>query len=155
MESEFERVERLRGQYAATLLELGGVASVTVGVCAGGKPCLKIGTLVPVDQVRDRLPAELAEVEVELFYQGDLTPAAAAPQLSPEYQDLERLRAKIEADLMKVEGVVMVATGICGDGKPCLKVGTSVPVEQVRPNLPQELAEARVELEYVGEIRIH
>ncbi len=153
MESELARAERLRAKYATTLLELEGVASLTVGISAGGKPCLKIGTLVPVDQVRDRLPAELAEVEVELFYQGDLVPGAA-PQLSPGYQAVERLRAEIEADLMAIDGVVMVATGVCADGKPCLRVGTSVPVEQVRPHLPPELAEVAFELEYVGKVRI-
>ncbi len=153
MESAFMQVERLRAKYAATLLEMGGVASVTVGVCAQGRPCLKIGTLVAVEEVRDRLPAELAEVEVELFYQGDLTPAAAS-QLSPELQAVERLRARIEADLLKIDGVVAVAAGVCDDGKPCLKVGTSIPVEQVRPRLPRELAEVPFELEHFGEIKI-
>lgn len=153
MESKFEKIERLRAEWASTLLALEGVASVTVGVGPGGRPRLRIGTRVPVEEVRPRLPEELAEVEVELVYQGQLGPQAMPTEMSPEYQEIERLRAEVEAELLAIDGVVMVATGLGADGKPCLKVGTSVPVDQVRPKLPQGL-KVPVEVEFLGDVRI-
>lgn len=153
MESEFERVERLRAEYAPALLALEGVASVTVGVCAGGKPCLRIGTQVPVEEVRARLPEGLADAEVELVYQGEWGEEPMRVELSPEYQEIERVRATLEAELLAIDGVVMVTTAVGADGKPCLKVGTSVPVDQVRPKLPQGL-KVPVEVEFLGDVRI-
>ncbi len=66
---------------------------------------------------------------------------------------IERVRAVHDAEIMAIPGVVSVATGLDDEGRPCLKIGTSTPVENVRPFLPEELQEVNVELEYVGEIR--
>lgn len=66
---------------------------------------------------------------------------------------IEELRVAHEAEIMMIPGVVSLATGLNDEGFPCLKIGTSVPIERVRPLLPHELQDVSVELEYVGEIR--
>ena len=70
MDEELQRIEKLRSEYESTILSVNGVESISIGLCANGKPCLQIGTSVPVDQVRPRLPAELFESGVELHYIG-------------------------------------------------------------------------------------
>ena len=70
MEPDLLKVEKLRGLYESTILSVNGVSSVSIGLCANGKPCLQIGTSVPVEQVRSRLPVELFENEIELHYIG-------------------------------------------------------------------------------------
>jgi len=153
MEPDSEEIEKLREEYAPSLLAIEGVESVTVGTCEDGSPCLVIGTSVPLDQVRVRLPEELAEQPVTLEYQGTFG-AHASSLLDSDYQAIEQLRASHESSLLEIEGVVSVATGLCESGKPCLMIGTSVPADQVRAQLPEELAETEVEIKYVGELRI-
>jgi len=65
---------------------------------------------------------------------------------------IENLRTKYDSYLMSINGVVSVSTGIGKGGKPCLKIGTSLPTDQVRPKLPEELFQMEIELEYLGEI---
>jgi hypothetical protein len=67
--------------------------------------------------------------------------------------DLEQIRTRHEADLMTIPGVVGVGTGICKSGNECLKIYTSVPTDQVRTRLPEELKKIEIELEFVGEIK--
>ncbi len=66
---------------------------------------------------------------------------------------IENIRARYEARIMAIPGVVFVGNGISKNGSPCLKIGTSVPVEKIRSQLPEELSKIEVELEYIGEIR--
>ena len=73
--------------------------------------------------------------------------------MESDMQAIENVRAQCESAIMTIEGVVSVATGIGKSGKPCLKIGTSLPVEEVRSKLPKELSKIEVELEYIGEIR--
>jgi len=73
--------------------------------------------------------------------------------MEADLQAIENMRAQYESRLMAIKGVVSVSTGIGKTGKPCLKIGTSVPVEQVRTKLPEDLFQVEVELEYLGEIR--
>jgi hypothetical protein len=68
-------------------------------------------------------------------------------------EDIEAVRARLEPRLLATEGVVGVGTGLGADGKPRLKIYTNVPVEEVRPRLPKELAGLAFDLEYVGEIK--
>jgi len=68
-------------------------------------------------------------------------------------ESIESLRAEYDTQLMELQGVVSVSTAIDKDGKPYLKIGTSIPTEEVRKKLPKELFRVPVELEYVGEIR--
>ena len=67
---------------------------------------------------------------------------------------VEKLRVRLEGELLRLPGVVGVGTGRSGNA-PCLVVYTSEPVEAVQPRLPQPLlaSSVRVELRYVGVIR--
>ena len=72
--------------------------------------------------------------------------------MSNEFEAIDDMRAILEPKIMATEGVVMVSIGIGKDGKYCLKIGTSVPPDDVRSRLPQELFQVPVEIEYVGKI---
>ena len=67
-------------------------------------------------------------------------------------QKIENIRIQFESRITGIEGVVGVGTGLC-NGKPCVKIYTSVPTQQVRSKLPVEISEIDVDLEYVGEIK--
>ena len=69
-----------------------------------------------------------------------------------DMQKVENIRVQFESRIMGIEGVVGVGTGLCND-KPCLKIYTSVPTQQVRSKLPEEIIEIDVDFEYVGEIK--
>ena len=66
-------------------------------------------------------------------------------------KEIENIRVQFEVSIMKIEGVVGVGTGLC-NGKPCLKIYTSIPPEKVRSRLPGELSKIELDLEYVGSI---
>lgn len=66
---------------------------------------------------------------------------------------IANIRASHDSTIMAIPGVVSIATGLDQGGRPCLKIGTSVPVELVIPHLPAELDEINVEVEYLGEIK--
>jgi hypothetical protein len=153
MAPDSESIEQLRAEFAPRLMAIDGVESVTVGTCEDGSPCLVIGTSVPIDEVRDRLPEELAEQPIALEYQGSFGDHAAS-LMDSDHQAIEQLRVTHEAVLLEIEGVVFVTAGICESGKPCLMIGTSVPAEEVRAQLPEDLPETEVEIKYVGELRI-
>ena len=70
-----------------------------------------------------------------------------------EQQTIENIRIKYESQIMTTEGVVFVGNGLNKNGKPYLKIGTSVPIEDVRSALPDELFKIEVKLEFVGEIK--
>lgn len=73
--------------------------------------------------------------------------------MDPEMQEIENVRNAHEREIMSIDGVVLVGIGLGKDGKPCLKIGTSVPPETVRDSLPAEIFKVCVEIEHVGEIR--
>lgn len=68
-------------------------------------------------------------------------------------ENIEQARARYESQIMAINGVVAVSVGIGKDGAPCLKIGTAVPAEQVRKQLPAGLAGTPVDVEFVGDIR--
>lgn len=68
-------------------------------------------------------------------------------------ENIEKVRAQYESQLMAISGVVAVSVGLGEDGRPCLKIGTSVPAEEVRKQLPAGLAGTPVEVEFIGNIR--
>lgn len=76
-----------------------------------------------------------------------------AESMNTDKQSIENIRAKHDSEIMSVEGVVSVGTGLGKDGQPCLVIGTSVPVEEVRARLPEEIFEVCVEITHVGEIK--
>jgi len=69
------------------------------------------------------------------------------------YSGSKRYAPNMNRSFMNIDGVVSVSIGTDKSGKPVLKIGTSVPPEQVRARLPQQLLEAGAELEFVGDIR--
>lgn len=73
--------------------------------------------------------------------------------MEPELQRIEVVRAQHEGALLQIEGVVAVSIGLSADGCPCLKIGTSKSVEEVRAKLPEGLSEIDVEVEYIGDVR--
>ncbi|MCH8979809.1 MAG: hypothetical protein IH945_11295 [Armatimonadetes bacterium] len=152
MESGFEKAERARAAHGEALMAIDGVASVMVGFGRGGEPRLRVGTSVPVDEVRKQVLEELKGVAHMLEYEGDLGAKAGRPE-GPEPRDIGQVRAKYESALLQIAGVVSVAAGFREDGTPCLMIGTSIPVDEVRRSLPEELASVEVDLQFVGEIR--
>ena len=79
-------------------------------------------------------------------------PAYIPGNMETNQLTIENLRTKYDSHLMSINGVVSVSTGMGKSGKPCLKIGTSLPTDQVRPKLPEELFQMEIELEYFGEI---
>lgn len=72
--------------------------------------------------------------------------------METELNKIENLRAEYDSLLMSIKGVVFVSTGLGKTGRPCLQIGTSLPIEQIRPKLPKELFQVDVVLKYIGEI---
>lgn len=66
---------------------------------------------------------------------------------------IEQVREQFESELMSIDGIAFVATGVDNNGTPCLLIGTSVPVMEVHGRLPKELDDIHVELKYVGDIK--
>ncbi len=73
--------------------------------------------------------------------------------METEQNKIENLRAQYDPLLMSIDGVVSVGTGLGKTGRPCLLIGTSIPPEQIRQKLPEELFQVDVELQYMGNIR--
>ncbi len=48
--------------------------------------------------------------------------------------------------------MVSISIGLGDNGKPCLQIGISIPVDQIRPKLPAELFDVEVKLHYIGKI---
>ena len=69
---ETSAIEKMRVQYEADILVVDGVVSVAIGLNAEGKPCLQIGTSLPPEKVRPKLPAAIFSVDVEVIYMGTL-----------------------------------------------------------------------------------
>jgi hypothetical protein len=66
---------------------------------------------------------------------------------------IEQIRTRNEKDILAIPGVVGMGVGICKTGNECLKIYTSVPIDQVQNKLPEEMANIEFELEFVGEIK--
>ncbi|MGV8075081.1 MAG: hypothetical protein AB2L11_11060 [Syntrophobacteraceae bacterium] len=69
-----------------------------------------------------------------------------------DLKTIEAMRARMEPRILATNGVVMVSTGIGKGGGYCLKIGTSVPPDEVHSRLPQEIFQVPVEIEYLGKI---
>lgn len=67
-------------------------------------------------------------------------------------QAVETMRGRFDQQIMATEGVVSVGTGLSEDGQPCLLIGTSRPVDEVKAGLPQEIFDVCVEIKHVGDI---
>ena len=65
-------IEKIRAQHETEILAVDGVVSVAIGLNADGKPCLQIGTSLPPDKVRPKLPKAIFSVDVEVIYMGTL-----------------------------------------------------------------------------------
>ncbi|HHH48927.1 MAG TPA: hypothetical protein ENK51_08585 [Gammaproteobacteria bacterium] len=72
--------------------------------------------------------------------------------MKKEVQKIEQIRASLDGAVMAIEGVESIAIGQNEKGEPCLMIGTSLPVEQVRARLPKEVFEVPVDIFYIGEI---
>lgn len=88
-----------------------------------------------------------------LLPQGVLAANQGAEAMNSNQQSIQVMRSRHDAEIMSVEGVVSVGTGLSKDGEPCLAIGTSVPPEQVREKLPQAIFDVCVEITQVGEIK--
>lgn len=76
-----------------------------------------------------------------------------ARAMNSDQQSVESVRAKFDAEIMAVDGVVSVGTGTDENGRPCLMIGTSAPPEEVKARLPEAIFEVCVEISHVGEIK--
>ena len=66
---------------------------------------------------------------------------------------IEQVREQFESELMSIDGIAFVATGVDNNGAPCLLIGASVPVMEVHGRLPKALDDINVELKYVGDVK--
>jgi hypothetical protein len=57
-----------------------------------------------------------------------------------------------ESTILSLSGVGSISIGLCVNGKSCLQIGISVPVDQVRSRFPAELFEIEVKLHYVDKV---
>ena len=73
-------------------------------------------------------------------------------KMTNDKQTIAAFRARNDAEILATDGVVSIATGLNASGKPCLKIGTSVPPEGVRHKLPETLSEICHEIEFVGKV---
>ena len=72
--------------------------------------------------------------------------------MNQDIREIEQARAKFDDLIMAIDGVESVSIGLNEQGRACLMLGTSVPVEQVRAKLPKEILEIPVEIAYIGKI---
>ncbi len=83
----------------------------------------------------------------------EIKPVEDRKHIELEQQLIEDVRDRYEARILAINGVVFVSNGMSDNGKPCLTIGISVPVEDVRLSMPNELFIVEVKFDYVGEIR--
>ena len=72
--------------------------------------------------------------------------------VEPDFQRIKNIRNMLESSIFTINGVESISIGLCDNGRPCLQISSSVPVEQVRPRLPAGLSQIQVELLYVGKV---
>lgn len=72
MNDDAQSVDSLLTQYQDELMKIEGVVAVSIGQCADGTPCLKIGTSQPAEKVRELLPASLSRADVEVEFIGEI-----------------------------------------------------------------------------------
>jgi hypothetical protein len=72
--------------------------------------------------------------------------------MGSEFEAVDDIRTHLEPKIMAIQGVAYVGVGIANDGKHFLKIGTSVPPDEVRAKLPPEVFQVEVVIEYVGVI---
>jgi hypothetical protein len=72
MDPEMQEIEKIRTAHEMEIMDTDGVVMVSTGLGRDGKPCLKIGTRVPPETVRDKLPKSIFRVCVEIDFVGDI-----------------------------------------------------------------------------------
>ncbi len=72
--------------------------------------------------------------------------------LSEDRRKIEQLRARFDDSIMAIDGVESIGVGLNEKGETCLVIGVSVPAEQVRSRLPEEIFQAPVEIIDIGEV---
>ena len=65
---------------------------------------------------------------------------------------IEKIRARFEADILAVKGVVSVAVGLSANGEACLQIGTQHAPDLVSPHLPEGIFQVPVELIHIGKV---
>lgn len=73
MHNETSTIDQLRARFEQQLMNIEGVVLVSTSIDDAGQPGLLIGTSVPVDEVRDKLPGALSGANVILKYVGDIS----------------------------------------------------------------------------------
>ena len=86
------------------------------------------------------------------FLNPPASPFTATVAYEPVQEAIDAIRAKYDDEIMAIVGVVTVSTGLDKEGSPCLKIGTSVPPDEVRGKLPEAVLRTCFEIEWVGDI---
>jgi len=73
LKEEMRQIEQVRAKYDDQILATDGVESVSVGLNEQGEACLMLGTSLPVEQVRARLPKDIFKVPVKITYIGEIS----------------------------------------------------------------------------------
>ncbi len=73
--------------------------------------------------------------------------------MAQQGESVEHIRAQYEAEIMTVDGVVGVSSGVADDGTPCLTIYVSADEDAVRSKLPKAIFDVCVKIDNVGEIK--
>jgi len=85
-------------------------------------------------------------------FQRGLSPDGSEEILNEDMRKIEQIRAKFDDVIMAIDGIESISIGLDKQGKACLMLGASVPVEQVRAKLPNEIFKIPVQIIYIGQI---
>ena len=73
--------------------------------------------------------------------------------LKEDVQKIDQIRAKFDDLIMAIDGVESISIGLTEQGKTCLMLGASVPVEKIRDKLPKEIFKIPVKIIYIGKVK--
>jgi hypothetical protein len=72
--------------------------------------------------------------------------------MQSENPSVESIKAQYENDLITIDGVETISVGLDQDGKKCLMIGVSLPIERVREKFPLDIFSVPVKFVPVGKI---
>lgn len=66
---------------------------------------------------------------------------------------IDSIQARYQSQIIAIEGVISVSKGLYRNTNTCLKIGTSLPIEQIYPALPEGIFSTEIEvvLEFIDD----
>ncbi|MCF6210756.1 MAG: hypothetical protein L3K24_08830 [Gammaproteobacteria bacterium] len=72
LKKDTREIERMRAKFDSTIMAIKGVESISIGLNEQDKACLMLGTSIPVEQVRAKLPREIFNIPISIVYIGKI-----------------------------------------------------------------------------------